>query len=108
VAGYTAWRHGAPDLPKAAIVALGLALAGCTPLLARDAKVRLGKRTVPLATLVACLLPVLAAPLAAWALQAAWKGLFGVTPTEVFVRGALLPPLAAALRALGLHPQVDG
>ncbi|MEA3203493.1 MAG: hypothetical protein QOI63_1168 [Thermoplasmata archaeon] len=108
VAGHAAWRHDAPDLPKTAIVALGLTLAGCAPLLARDATVRVGRRAVPLATLVACLLPVLGAPLLVWGLQAAFKSSLGTTPVELFVRVALLVPLAAFLRLLGLAPRVEG
>jgi exosortase/archaeosortase family protein len=108
VVAHTAWRHHSLNLPKAAIVLVGLALAGCAPPLARDATVPLGRRRVPLATLVACLLPVLAAPLLAWGLQATLKGTLGATPAELFVRTALLPPLAAALGVLGLHPRVQG
>lgn len=108
VTAHTAWRHGAPNLPKAAIALLGLALAGCAPPLARDATVRLGRRRIPLATLVACLLPVLAAPLLVWGLQATLKGTVGATPIELFVRVALLAPLAAGLGLLGLDPHVDG
>ncbi|HEX2065854.1 MAG TPA: exosortase/archaeosortase family protein [Candidatus Thermoplasmatota archaeon] len=108
VAAHAAWRGGAWSVPKVALVALGLALAGLAPLLARDVHVRLGRRRVPLATLAACLLPVLGAPLLAWGVQALFKGSLGTTPVELFVRVALLPPLAGFLAVLGLGPQVDG
>jgi exosortase/archaeosortase family protein len=108
IAANVAWRHGGLDLPKAAIALLGLVLVACAPLLARDATVRLRKRSVPLATLVACLLPVLGAPLLVWGLQAAFKGSLGTTPVELFVRVALLVPLAFVLRVLGLAPSVAG
>jgi exosortase/archaeosortase family protein len=108
IAANAAWRHDALDLPKAAILALGLALAACAPLLARGATLPLGRRRVPLATLVASLLPALGAPLLAWGVQALFKGSFGTTPIELFVRVALLVPLAAFLRVLGLAPHVQG
>lgn len=108
VAAATAWRHTGFDLPKAALVFLGMALAGCAPLLARGATVRLPRGRVPLATLVACLGPVLGAPLLVWGVQALLKGALGATPIEVFVRVALLAPLSAFLSLLGLAPHVQG
>lgn len=109
VTGHTAWRHASLDVPKAAIVALGLACAACAPLLARDVHVRIPRRgRVPLATLVACLLPVLGAPLLVWGLQALFKGGLGTTPVELFVRVALLAPLGAFLGLLGLAPVIHG
>jgi exosortase/archaeosortase family protein len=110
VAGHTAWSHASLDLPKLAILALGLACAASAPLLARGTQVPLGRRhgRVPVATLVACVLPVLGAPLLVWGLQALFKSSVGSTPIELFVRVALLAPLSAILSLLGLSPAVQG
>ena len=106
--GHSAYTRAALDLPKLAIAGLGLACAALAPLLARDAHVRLRGKPVPLATLVACLLPVLGAPLLVWGLQALFKSSLGSTPVELFVRVALLVPLSAFLGTLGLAPSVHG
>lgn len=98
---------GSPlDLPKVSLLAFGTALALAAPFL--DREVRLPGRRVPVASLVACALPVLGAPLAVWGVQALFEGAVGTTPVEALVRFGLLAPLAAFLGALGLHPSVHG
>jgi exosortase/archaeosortase family protein len=108
VVGHSLLTGAAFDVPKLAIVTLGLTLAASAPFLARDASVPWRGKRVPVATLVACLLPVLGAPLLVWGLQALSKGRIGTTPVELFVRVALLVPLRLALQAMGMGPEVHG
>jgi exosortase/archaeosortase family protein len=99
VLAYDALRHAALDPPKVALVALGLALVAVSPFLARP---RVANATAWGAALVG-------APLAVWALQALAKAeVAGMTPMELFIRWALLAPMAAALGALGRHPAIAG
>lgn len=108
VLAYILAAGAAWDARKAALVILGCALAAAAPWL--DRAVPLARRgvTATVGSLVGCALVVLGAPLAVWALQAAFKGLVGATPLEAFVRVGLLGPLHVLLAALGHASVVDG
>jgi len=108
VVGDAAWTGSPFDTPKLALLGLGILCLACAPLVARGASVRWRSQRVPVATLLACLLPALGAPLLIWGLQAASKSAFGTTPVELFVRIALLVPMGAALGVLGLAPHIQG
>jgi len=109
VAAYTSFAHTGWDVPKAAIVASGLALACSAPFLDRPlGKNRRRGAGQTVGTLVGCGLLVVGAPLAVWGIQAAFKSAVGATPTEAFVHYALLLPLGALLALAGLHPSVEG
>lgn len=85
--------------PKVAIIVFGLLLAACAPFATRPR----------VAHAVAWSLPLVGAPLAVWAFQAAAKSSFaGFTPMELFIQHALLAPMAASLALLGYHPSVEG
>ncbi len=97
------------DLPKIALLIVGVGLVAVAPFV--DRKVRLpvrGRPQVPLGNLAAWSLAVVGTPLLMWGLQAAFKGLVGTTPAEAFIRIALLPPVSAILFLLGLNPDVNG
>lgn len=109
VLAYDLWFGASLNLPKVALVVLGVALATSGPWLDASLPVpfRRGAR-VPVATLVSCALPVLGAPLAVWGVQALFESTLGRTPVEFFLRWALLAPLGGVLELLGLAPLVDG
>lgn len=97
VPAYNLARHAAWDVPKVAIVTLGLALVAVAPFAHRP---RVAHATAWGATLVG-------APLLVWAMQALTKAtVAGMTPMELFIRYMLLVPMAAAL--MPLHPDVVG
>lgn len=96
------------DVRKLALVLLGCSLAGASPWLGRS--VRLPRRgvTTTVGSLVGCALVVVGAPLAVWAVQAAFKAAVGSTPLESFVRFGLLAPLHVILALFGLPSSIDG
>ncbi|MEA3202218.1 MAG: hypothetical protein QOE90_3646 [Thermoplasmata archaeon] len=97
--GYQFLRHAAWDPPKVALVALGLALVAAAPFAQRP---RVAHATAWGTALVG-------APLLVWGVQALAKAqVAGMTPMELFIRYALLAPMAAALALLGRHPSVVG
>lgn|GEM_PF-2281734 len=98
-------RHAPLGMTKSAILAFGAFLLVSSPFLQRRLPFLRGLRV---GDVVAYSLPVLGAPLALWAIQALAKGVVGVTPTEAFVRVALLVPLGWFLHALGWSPLVVG
>ncbi len=108
VVAYVLAAHAAVDVRKAALVLLGCGLAAAAPWL--DQPVRLPRRgaATTVGSLVGCALVVLGAPLAVWAVQAAFKAAVGATPLESFVRFGLLAPLQAVLAAFGLPASVEG
>lgn len=108
VVGHMALFGSAFDLRKAVLLLLGLGVAACAPILRRRVRVGRRGRTVPVSSLVVAAGAVLGAPLAAWAVQAATATTMGTTPSEMFVRGALLVPLSLFLHGIGLAPAVDG
>jgi exosortase/archaeosortase family protein len=108
VLAYDEWAQSALNLPKAAIVAFGCMAAATAPWL--DREVATGRRGVKttVATLLVCALAVLGGPLLMWTAQAAFKAGLGTTPTEAFVRTALLAPVGALLTLFGWHPTTTG
>lgn len=97
------------DIPKIALLVLGVVLVAVAPFV--DHKIRLpvrGRPLVPLGNLATWSLAMLGTPLAMWGLQAAFKGVAGTTPVEAFIRVALIPPVAAVLYMLGLNPTTHG
>lgn len=108
VLAYVVLRPADLDVRKLAIIVLGCALAAASPWLGR--RVRLPRRgaSTNVASLAVCAAVVLGAPLAMWALQAAFKSALGSTPLEAFVRVGLLAPLHAILAGLGLPSSVQG
>jgi len=109
VLGYRLLFPAPLDIPKVTMLILGVGLVACAPFLNRS--FRFPARSRPLVrvdSVVACALAILGAPLAVWALQAAFKGLVGATPVEAFIRVALLPPVGAVLWAWGLEPAFSG
>ncbi|MEA3136089.1 MAG: hypothetical protein QOJ26_1127 [Thermoplasmata archaeon] len=108
VLAHTLLASAAFDVPKAALVALGVGLATAAPFLRRRIPVGRKGRSVTVATLVVGGLAVLGAPLAVWGLQAATKGVMGTTPMEAFVRYGLLLPIGLFLKAVGLDAAIDG
>lgn len=99
VLAYDALRHAPLDPPKVGLIALGLALVASSPFLGRPR----------VANAVAWALALVGAPLAVWATQALAKAsVGGMTPMELFIRYALLAPMAAVLAMLGRHPTVAG
>jgi exosortase/archaeosortase family protein len=96
---YDAVRRAPLDPPKVAILVFGAALVAASPFVHR--------RSV--ASSVAWSLPLVGAPLAVWASQALTKAtVAGMTPMELFIRYALLAPMAGALTLLGRHPSING
>lgn len=108
VIGYTTAAGTAFDVPKTAMVLLGLGLAVSARFLGRRLKVGRKGRSITVASLVVACLAVLGAPLAVWGLQAVTKGIVGTTPIEAFVRYALIVPLGLFLRGIGFDPTIDG
>lgn len=109
VLAYDAWSQAALDLPKLAMIGFGLALAVAAPWLRSTRSFTLpGGAKVTVATIVACAIPVVGAPLILWAAQAAFKTALGVTPIEAFVRVALLVPVGLVLWVVGMNPVVQG
>jgi archaeosortase C (PEF-CTERM variant) len=99
VLAYDALRHAPLDPPKLGIIALGVGLVAASPFLGRPR----------VANVVAWSAALLGAPLAVWALQALSKStVAGMTPMEMFLRYALLAPMATVLALLGRHPAVTG
>lgn len=94
--------------PKLGLLALGAVLVIASPFLGRRFRIGRHGRSATVSSLVVGVLAMLGAPLAVWGLQAVTKGIVGTTPVEVFIRTALLPPVVAFLRVIGLHPVVDG
>lgn len=85
--------------PKVAIVAFGLILAAVAPLV----------RKPNVANVVAWSIPLIGAPLVVWGLQALSAAtIAGMTPMEMFLRHALLTPMATALAWMGYHPRTVG
>ncbi len=105
---YMAWSHSALDLPKSAIILFSLGLAASARWLKRDIRLTPRGAPIPVSTIVVCTIAVLGAPLALWAVQAAFKTSMGTTPIELFVRVALLAPLGIILSLVGLQPSVQG
>ncbi len=109
VVAYDAWAQATLDMPKVAIIAFGLALAGVAPWVRSHRSITLpGGAAVTPGTLVAASIPVLAAPLAMWAAQAAFSAAVGVTPTEAFVQVGLLAPVSLVLWLIGMNPSLHG
>ncbi len=99
VIGYDAIHHAPLDPPKVGIIALGLGLAAASPFVHRPR----------VANPVAWTAALVGAPLLVWGVQALSKAtVAGMTPMELFIRYALLAPMAAALSVLGRHPAIAG
>lgn len=85
--------------PKVAIVTFGLVIAMVAPLVRRP----------HVANIVAWSIPLIGAPLMVWGLQALSAAtIAGMTPMEMFLRHALLAPMATALAWMGFHPWTYG
>lgn len=108
VLGYVVLAGAALDARKVALVALGAGLACAAPWLGRTVRLPRHGATATVGSLVACAAVALGAPLAVWAVQAAFKAAIGATPLEAFVRVGLLAPLHAILTLLGLSSSVRG
>jgi exosortase/archaeosortase family protein len=99
VAGYALARRDGLGLPEAAIVAYGLLLMAAAPNLSRT--LGSGERRVQVATLVGWSFPVVLAPLALFALNAALSSGGPGTAATPIVEALVVAPTAAALRLLG-------
>ncbi|MES2155228.1 MAG: exosortase/archaeosortase family protein [bacterium] len=108
IAAGTALAHTGLNVTKAAVLAAGLALVACAPLIATHRTIPWRGDQVPLATVAAAILVALAAPLAVWGAQATFKDAFGATPVETFVAFGLLVPLAFLANLAGLHAVARG
>lgn len=103
---YNAITGGGWDVPKIAIVTVGAVLLALAPLTRRSIRLRGGQATI--GSLVTLASPAIGAPLAVWALQAAFKSAIGATPLEAFIHVALLLPINLFLQGLGLGPTLQG
>lgn len=97
ILAYTALGH-AWDVPKVAILALGVTTAALASFAHRPR----------VASGLAWAVPLAWAPLAVWALQGAAKTMWGSTPLELFLRYGLIAPMALVLSFLGRDPTVSG
>ncbi|MEK6976229.1 MAG: exosortase/archaeosortase family protein [Candidatus Thermoplasmatota archaeon] len=108
VLAYVLAAHAVVDARKLALILLGCGLVIASPWLHRSVRLPRRGATTTVGSLAGCALVVLGAPLAVWAVQAAFKAAVGATPVEAFVRVALLGPLHVILSGLGLGSSVDG
>ncbi len=108
VAGGAAYFQSGLNLAKAAIVVAGFLLAACAALIAGRTTFPWRDDRVPVATLAAMVFVAIAAPLAVWGAQAAFKHASGSTPIEAFVANGLVLPLAWFLSVLGIHAVAQG
>lgn len=92
---YNAWAGSALSLPEVAILVYGVGLLAAASFLERS------MAGLPVETLVAWSLPLVAAPLGVYALDAALDAGVGSSPLDLFIRHALVPPMAASLDLLG-------
>jgi exosortase/archaeosortase family protein len=95
VVTYNALAGSTFTLPELAILAYGTALVLAAPHL----ETRWGP--IPVASLVAWSLPLVAAPLGVYALDAALDAGAGSSPLDAFIRHVLVPPMTATLDLLG-------
>ncbi|HVL87372.1 MAG TPA: exosortase/archaeosortase family protein [Candidatus Thermoplasmatota archaeon] len=102
VLAYNLASGSAFSAPELALLAYGFALVALAPFLER----RAGPLKVD--TLVAYSLPLLLAPLAAWALQALLESGAGDSPLRWYLRHALVDPMAGTLSLLGIPASVRG
>lgn len=96
VAGYEASARNGLGLPEASMLAYGAALVAAAGHLGRTV------RGVPVGTMVAYSFPLVLAPLALWAVNAATTAQAVATPLGWYVRHALAAPMAAVLGLAGL------
>lgn len=89
-------------IPELAIFAYGVVLIVAAPLMDRRVGPTNGR------TLVAWSLPLLAAPLGMYALDAALDAGVGSSPLDAFIRHALVAPMAGVLMALGFDVDHTG
>lgn len=97
VLAYDARAKNGLALPEVAILLYGLALLAAAPCLDR----RVGR--APVGTLVAYSFPLVLAPLALYALNAAIVGGAGATPLSWYIRHLLVAPMAALLSLGGIE-----
>lgn len=103
--GYNALARSNLALPEIAIVAYGALLVAAAPHLDRRVGSRGGARV---GTLVAWSLPLVAAPLAVYAANAAVVAQVGARPLDAYVRWTLVQPMSWLLAGSGLDARTLG
>jgi exosortase/archaeosortase family protein len=109
VVGFNAYTKSGFAVQEIALGILGLGLAMAAPVLERTIRTPWGAhKSIRVATLVGCGVPVLGTPLFIWGMQATFKGVVGRTPIEAFIETGLLIPLRTFLTIVGWEPLQNG